>query len=75
MPSLCAGAFLFRATGPALQPLIPEYEYGLGIVRKEQGDLAGALAAFKASAVGNPDPLPAQTQIAELEGRLKHDER
>jgi tetratricopeptide (TPR) repeat protein len=58
----------------AARPDIPEYEYGLGIVRKEQGDLEGALAAFKASAVGNPDPLPAQTQIAELEGRLKNDE-
>jgi tetratricopeptide (TPR) repeat protein len=58
----------------AARPDIPEYEYGLGIVRQEQGDLEGALAAFKASAVGNPDPLPAQTQIAELEGRLKNDE-
>ncbi|MEN3330728.1 MAG: protein O-mannosyl-transferase [Blastocatellia bacterium] len=57
----------------AARPDIPEYEYGLGIVRKEQGDLEGALAAFKASALGNPDPLPAQVQIAELEGRLSHD--
>ena len=57
----------------AARPDIPEYEYGLGIVRKEKGDLEGALAAFKASAVGNPDPLPAQTQIAELESRLNRD--
>ena len=54
----------------AAHPDITEYEYGLGVVLKEKGDLDGALAAFKSSAVGNPDPLPAQTQIAELEGRL-----
>ena len=54
----------------AEHPDVPEYEYGLGIVRKERGDLDGALAAFKASTVGNPDPLPAETQIAEIEARL-----
>ncbi|HKP13718.1 MAG TPA: tetratricopeptide repeat protein, partial [Blastocatellia bacterium] len=54
----------------AARPDVPEYEYGLGVVLKEKGDLDGALAAFKASAVGNPDPLPAQSQIAELEARL-----
>jgi Flp pilus assembly protein TadD len=52
------------------RPDVPEYVYGLGVVRKEKGDLDGALAAFKASAVGNPDPLPAQSQVGELEGRL-----
>ncbi|HJQ25539.1 MAG TPA: tetratricopeptide repeat protein [Blastocatellia bacterium] len=55
----------------AEHPDVPEYEYGLGVVRKERGDLAGALAAFKASTVGNPDPLPAETQIAEIQARLK----
>src|SRR5205085_2233586 len=59
------------ARAMAEHPDVPEYDYGLGIVRKERGDLEGALAAFKASAVGNPDPLPAETQIAELEARLK----
>ena len=54
----------------AEHPEIPAYEYGLGIVRRVRGDLPGALAAFKASAAGNPDPLPARTQIAELEDRI-----
>jgi Flp pilus assembly protein TadD len=53
----------------AAHPEIPAYEYGLGVVLKEKGDFDGALAAFKASAVGNPDPLPAKSQIAELEAR------
>jgi protein O-mannosyl-transferase len=52
------------------RPDVPQYDYGLGIVRKEKGDLEGALAAFKAAAVGNPDPLPAETQVAEIEARL-----
>ncbi|MFL6215099.1 MAG: tetratricopeptide repeat protein [Blastocatellia bacterium] len=53
----------------AAHPEIPAYEYGLGVVLKEKGDFEGALAVFKASAVGNPDPLPAKSQIAELEAR------
>ena len=54
----------------AAHPDMPAYEYGLGVVLKEKGDLDGALAAFKSSAVGNPDPLPAQSQIVELEAKL-----
>jgi tetratricopeptide (TPR) repeat protein len=57
----------------AEHPEIPAYQYGLGLVLKEAGDWNGSLAAFKAAAAGNPDPLPAQTQIDELEARLNHD--
>jgi len=57
----------------AARPDIPDYQYGLGIVLKEKGDLQGALAAFKASLIGNPDPLPPQAQIAELESRFSRD--
>lgn len=58
----------------AARPDIPDYNYGLGIVLKEKGDLTGALTAFKASMVGNPDPLPGQAQLAELESRFNHDQ-
>jgi len=56
----------------AERPEVGEYRYGLGIVLKEKGDLDGALAAFKAAAV-NPNPLPAQSQIAELQSRMTGD--